>query len=189
MLTSERAFTTLGAMGRTLAIMVTSTTYGTWLRGDRRGWIDDGRLMPPLPWLEANDRTRMTHEPYLFDAARLLDIGRMMGDSLVTRLDVAILALHAARWHFHLVIAATPHDVADVVKCAKDAVRYGLRPRRPIWSDGYDKRFCFDEPSVRNRIRYVERHNEAQRWGSRPWAFITPWKSIRSLSPRSVTGG
>src|SRR5262245_48315373 len=55
----------LGRMGNTLAIMITSTTYGTWLRGDKRGWIDDGRLMPPLPWLEANDRTRMAHEPFL----------------------------------------------------------------------------------------------------------------------------
>jgi len=33
----------------TLAIMVTSTTYGTWLRGDKRGWVDDGRILPSLP--------------------------------------------------------------------------------------------------------------------------------------------
>jgi hypothetical protein len=26
----------------TLAIMVTMTTYGTWLRGDPRGWVEDG---------------------------------------------------------------------------------------------------------------------------------------------------
>ena len=27
-------------MRETLAIMLTMTTYGTWLRGDRRGWVE-----------------------------------------------------------------------------------------------------------------------------------------------------
>jgi hypothetical protein len=176
-------------MGRTLAIMVTSTTYGTWLRGERRGSIHDGQLLPPLPWLEANDRGRMKHEPYLFLEDRLLDVGQMIGDSLIERKGITILALHVARWHMHLVIAATRHDLADVVKCAKDAARYGLKPGRPIWTDGCDKRFCFDIPSVRNRIRYVERHNEQMGWAARPWTFIADFDSHPSLRPRSVTEG
>jgi hypothetical protein len=176
-------------MGRTLAIMVTSTTYGTWLRGDKRGWIDDGRLMPPLPWLEANDRTRMKHEPYLFEQHRLLDIGQMMGDSLTARLRVSVLALHVARWHFHLVVAATRHELRDVVKCAKDAVRYGLKAGRPIWTADYDKRFCLELASVRNRIAYVERHNVAMGWAARPWEFITDFVPNPSFGPRSLTGG
>ena len=173
----------------TLAIMVTATTYGTWLRGDERGSIQDGRLLPPLPWLEANDRGRMKHGPYLFDADRLHDIGQMIGESLIERLDQAILAMHVARWHTHFVIAATNHDIADVVKCAKDAVRYGLKPGRPIWTADYDKRFCFDGASVRNRIAYVERHNLAMGWPARPWSFITNFIPNPSLSPRSLTGG
>jgi REP element-mobilizing transposase RayT len=165
-------------MANTLAIMVTATTYGTWLRGDRRGSIQDGRLLPPLPWLEANDRARLKYEPFLFDADRLHDIGQMIGDSLIERMQSTILALHVARWHMHLIVAATPHDIADVVKCAKDAVRYGLKPGRPIWTEGYDKRFCFDEASLRNRIRYVERHNEHLGQSPRPWPFITPWPHL-----------
>ena len=173
----------------TLAIMVTATTYGTWLRGDRRGSIQDGRLLPPLPWLAANDRGRMKHEPFLFPEDRLLDVGQMIGDSLIERKGVTILALHVARWHMHFVIAATQHDLADVVKCAKDSARYGLKPGRPIWTADYDKRFCFDEPSVRNRIAYVERHNLAMGWSARPWNFITEYVCHPSLSPRSMTGG
>jgi hypothetical protein len=176
-------------MGRTLAIMVTSTTYGMWLRGERRGSIYDGQLLPPLPWLEANDRARLKHPPYLFDDNRLLDVGQMTGDALIERLDVSILALHVARWHFHLAIAASTHDVGDVVKCAKDAVRYGLNAGRPIWTADYDKRFCFDESSVRNRVAYVERHNLAMGWAAQPWPFITDFTPNPSFSPRSVTGG
>jgi hypothetical protein len=33
----------------TLAIMFTLSTYGTWLRGDARGWVDDGIIFPPIP--------------------------------------------------------------------------------------------------------------------------------------------
>ena len=47
-------------------------------------------------------------------------------------------------WHVHFVIAATSFGIDKVVKCAKDAVRYHLRVGRPIWTEGYDKRFCFD---------------------------------------------
>lgn len=36
-------------MGKTLGTMFTMTTYGSWLRGDERGWIEDGKLMPPNP--------------------------------------------------------------------------------------------------------------------------------------------
>ena len=75
-------------------------------------------------------------------------------------------------WHVHVVITATQHPVAHIVKCAKDAVRWGLRPGRPIWADGYDKRFCFDEESACARISYVERHNTAIGLPPKPWDFI-----------------
>ena len=65
-------------MRPTLGILITATTYGTWLRGDRRGWIDDGRLMPPCPELEAADRLRMKHPPFLFASDQLWDVGRLM---------------------------------------------------------------------------------------------------------------
>lgn len=161
-------------MGRTLAIMVTMTTYGTWLRGDRRGWVDDGVIMPPNPQLEGRDANRMKHPPFRFERDRLCDVGAMIGRSLIERMDVSILALTVQTWHVHFVIAATPHDIGVVVKCAKDAARYGLRPGRPIWTDGYDKRFCFDMNAVRGRVRYVEKHNITMGWPARPWDFITP---------------
>lgn len=159
-------------MGKTLAIMVTTTTYGTWLRGDRRGWVDDGRVLPPDPELEAVDAQRLKHPAYRFSEDQLLPIGRMIGDALVKRKSQHVLALTVAAWHVHLVVGATSTPIGEVVKCAKDAVRYGLRPGRPIWTTHYDKRFCFDESSVANRVRYVERHNEERGWPAKPWPFL-----------------
>jgi len=65
-----------------------------------------------------------------------------------------------------------------------DAVRYGLRPGRPIWTEGYDKRFCFDEMTLANRVRYVLRHNEAMGWGMVP----TPWQSFVAVPPQLAPG-
>jgi hypothetical protein len=165
------------AMRPTLGIMITATTYGTWLRGDRRGWIDDGRLMPPCPGLEAADRLRMPHPPFLFARDQLHEVGAVIGRSLTARLATPIFALHTGVWHFHLVVGAQPDEVPRIAKCAKDAVRFHLRPSRPIWTAGYDKRFCFDEPSLRRRIRYVERHNEALGLPLQPWLFIPPLRA------------
>jgi hypothetical protein len=177
-------------MGRTRGIMFTMTTYGTWLRGDKRKWVDDGIIMPPDPVLEACDRERMKHEQYFFAEDQLLEIGAMMGKSLRERFDLHILALTIQRWHVHLVTAATSTPVADVVKCAKEAVRYGLRPGRPIWTDGYDKRFCFDDRILLARIRYAERHIEERGWPARPWDFIEEYPlAVTTPSPPPLAGG
>lgn len=153
--------------------MYTMTTYGTWLRGDRRGWIDDGMLMPPDPDLQLSDRLRMKHAPYLFQPDDLLRIGAMTGESLSARMAQQFLAITVQAWHVHFVVLPSTHKHADLVRCAKEAVRYGLRPGRPIWTDKYDKRFCFDSESVKRRIDYVERHNLERGWLRRPWDFIT----------------
>ena len=152
--------------------MFTMTTYGTWLRGDMRGWVDQGRVLPPNPPLEAADRRRMKYPLFLFSEQDLPKVGGWIGQSLRERLDLRILAMTVQTWHVHLVIAATEHPKSKIVKCAKDAVRWGLRPGQPIWTDGYDKRFSFDDDSVRNRMEYVERHNVASGLPPKPWDFI-----------------
>ncbi len=161
-------------MGRTLATMVTMTTYGTWLRGDRRGWVDEGVTYPADPILEANDRQRMKHDVFLFVANDLVRIGEALGRALIDRLQQRILALTVQTWHVHFVIGATETEMGEVVKCAKDSARYLLQPGRPIWSDGHDKRFCFDQRAVCARVAYVERHNVERGWPARPWDFIVP---------------
>src|SRR5687767_7689735 len=124
-------------MGDTLAIMFTTTTYGTWLRRDARGWVDDGIVFPSNPQIEELDRRRLKHAPYYFDRNIRLDGGRYMGESLRERLGLSIYAMCVQSWHTHFVVGATMHDVSVIAKCAKDAVRWGLRIDRPIWATDY----------------------------------------------------
>jgi len=159
----------------TLAIMFTLSTYGTWLRGGARGWVDEGVVFPPDPQLEDADRARLKYPSYRFLKEQRQDVGQAMGDALTYRMNLVILAMCVQSWHTHFITAATAHDVADIAKCAKDAVRWKLRLDRPIWATDYDKRFCFDARIVRVRIDYVERHNLEDGLPRRPWAFIRDW--------------
>ena len=161
-------------MADTLAILLTMTTYGTWLRGDARGWVDEGTVFPPNPALEAADRSRMKYPEYRFTSDAWLPIGQSIGVSLVERLSLQIYAMTVQSWHVHIVFGANSAPLGKVVKCAKDAARWELRANRPIWGDGYDKRYCFDVKSVAARIEYVERHNLNAGRPAKPWSFIVP---------------
>jgi len=101
-----------------------------------------------------------------------MPVGSLIGESVRQRLGLRIFAMSVQSWHVHIVIATTDHPVPKVIKCAKDAVRWGLRPGRPIWADKYDKRFCLDEASAHARIEYVQRHNTAIGLPAKPWSFI-----------------
>jgi|SRR5688572_8879265 hypothetical protein len=159
-------------MGATLATMLTITTYGVWLRGDARGWVDNGITFPPDPVREQLDQERMKYPVYKFPRDVRLEVAEAIGHSLITRLGLHIYAMCLQSWHSHIVIGATIHPLALVVKCAKDAARWHLRLDRPIWGVGYDKRFCFDLKSVKNRVGYVETHNLEDGLSAKPWAFI-----------------
>ena len=157
---------------RILGTMLTMTTYGTWLRGDERGWVDDGKTFPANPLLESIDHARLKHDPYLFDLTRRQEIGEALGYALFDRLKQRLLALAVQSWHIHFVVAESAVKCEDVAKCAKEAVRYHIKPKRPIWTDKYDKRFCFNEAALQTRIAYVEQHNIENGLPARPWDFL-----------------
>lgn len=174
--------------GTNQAIMFTITTYGTWLRGDMRGWVDDGITFPPDPVLEQFDAMRMRHPAFKFSREVRLSVGEAIGAALTTRLQLTVYALCVQSWHSHFVTGACAHDVAKIVKCAKDAARWCLRINRPIWAEGYDKRFCFDHQSVANRIAYVERHNLQDGLSGNPWSFVGQSRAD-AVTRRVITPG
>jgi hypothetical protein len=135
--------------------MFTITTYGTWLRGDIRGWVDDAVVFPPDPRMEDLDSNSMNEPPFRFAYADRVPVAQAIAESLTTRLHLQVYAVCVQSWHSHFVVGATVHTPAVIVKCAKDAARWKLRRERRIWGTGYDKRYCFDAPSVQTRINYV----------------------------------
>jgi len=160
-------------MPRTLGIFLTWTTYGTWLRGDRRGWVERGLVYPPDPVLEEADRRRLRYPPFLLPRRQRHRAGELIGQS-ADRLGAKVHALFVGAWHVHLVTGYVHVPLPEVVKVLKEGVRNGLGYSRAIWVDGYDKRFCFDAGSLRARVEYVCKHNVEDGLAPDPWGFIEP---------------
>ncbi len=156
-------------VGQTLGVMLTMTTYGTWLRGDQRGWVDDGKILPPNPQIEDYDREHLKYKPFFFNQTQQQSAGTLVIRSAKEKLHTPIWALSIEAWHMHIVIGPIVQSIGEASKEFKLSILHGLQLGRPIWSKGYDKRWCFNAASVAARVHYVQRHNtrrgkNVQRW-------------------------
>jgi hypothetical protein len=47
--------------------MITTTTFGSWLPGDVRGYVERGQTLPPAPRLESFAKSQMKVEAVVLD--------------------------------------------------------------------------------------------------------------------------
>lgn len=75
------------------------------------------------------------------------------------RQDIGAIAVCSN--HVHIVCEYVEVPIGVVVGYYKNAGRKALGRLGcvgSVWTRGYDKRFCFDEKALKERIRYVEGH-------------------------------
>ena len=147
---------------------ITWTTYGTWLPGDKRGWIKRGHAGVKDPdWRLEDDSCARMAEP----AVILSDTQRALIENTIRRhCEIRSWQLHAANartTHVHVVVSTDrePDEVMNQLKaqCSRvlsDAA--GLKERvakkagrRRWFTEGGDKEEIHDEEHLRNAIRYV----------------------------------
>jgi len=64
--------------------------------------------------------------------------------------------------HVHIVVGYDGRPIEETVRRYKNVSTVALREKGlegKVWTRGYDKRFCFDEASLEERIRYVKGHD------------------------------
>jgi len=142
--------------------MLTWTTYGTWLQGDKRGYVKKGKVLQEEPRLRATNKSNLKAP-----AVRLSKEERRIIKEAVAkealRIKQTIYALAVCSDHVHVVCGQKGKAVGEIVRSYKNASYFSLRKKgyvRRLWTRGYDKRFCFDEDSLRARVDYVRKHNE-----------------------------
>ena len=149
-------------MAKTVGYMVTWTTYGTWLQGDERGWVKEGITYQAYPRIEEANRKQMQHP-----AVRLTkgerDVVReaILGKARERKQKVCAISVGAN--HVHIVLEYDACPISQVVQAYKNSATVSLKKNGlccRAWTGGYDKRYCFDEESLRKRIEYVERHRK-----------------------------
>jgi len=161
---------------------INGNTYGTWLRGDPRGWrarhhrehCDGDYKNPPPPGkydaLYQQSKRLMKHNPVLLDRAAQ----ELAGRALVEMLDmqnIPVIALSLDKRHYHILAKFPDNKVRPVIGRAKKHAYHVLRNQGhqgPVW--GKRARVL----PVRNRQHQVNVYHyiiDHQKRGSWVWTF------------------
>ena len=155
-----------------LGYFLTWTTYGTWLPGDERGWVESGKgFQPSDPVRKLEAEARMTEDACRLDGEQRLLVATTIADHCRIR-GWELHAVNCRSNHVHVVVSANraPDDVRDQFKawCTR-RLKEQERARRsassraeatcPVrtkwWTDGGSRRRLWTEESLEAAIRYV----------------------------------
>ena len=148
-------------MPRLVGYMVTWTTYGSWLPGDKRGYVENGRV------LEGNKSVRKACEKLQkYPTVKLNKLEKEIVRTAIIkeaeRIGQKIETLAVCSNHIHIAARPGEKSIERTVCMYKSAATRALRSRRkgPVWTKSFDKRFCFSEADLASRIKYIKNHNE-----------------------------
>ncbi len=141
---------------KVLATMVTTTSYGTWLPGDLRDCVRDGKILPGDPKLLDASRALLSQAPVYFSVAQqtllLLALRNAAEEFGYVLTDVSIES-----WHPHWIVDHGFDPVDDMVGRLKNRMRQMLNRGR-VWTRGYCHRCMETRDEVLVARDYVSRH-------------------------------
>jgi REP element-mobilizing transposase RayT len=154
-------------MADPLAYFLTWTTYGTWLPGDERGWVEKpGQFRPPDPQLRVANRSLLSGEPCALNPEQR----RLVEETIAQHCAIRGWHLHVVQCrtnHVHVVVSAPvpPTTVREQFKAwctrrLKERQRAGSTdPSQPVranwWTERGSQRWINDEESLADAVRYV----------------------------------
>ena len=166
-----------------LAYFLTWTTYGTWLPGDERGWVERGKgFQSPSRIRKVEAEAIMTEDACRLDAEQRIIVEDTVKDHCRIR-GWELHTVNARSNHVHAVVAANeaPKIVRNQLKAwctrnLKENVRNRSRVRAcgprsngnaPIrkkwWTEGGSIRLLDDEVSLESAILYVLEGQDGKR--------------------------
>jgi REP element-mobilizing transposase RayT len=149
-------------MSRPLAYLITWTTYGTWLPGDERGWVDRGApggVQAPDPAKRDAARRKLDGPP-----VALLPEQRALVEATVrAHCDFRRWTLHAVNArsnHVHVVVTAPetePEKIMDQFKawCSRRLNERAGKARERWWTRHGSTKWINDEDYFHAAVRYV----------------------------------
>jgi len=160
--------------------LVSWTTYGTWLPGDKRGYCTHRSKVyvpPPIRYAKPGEPTyqptehnlvlklaqSVTDDPVYLTAEQM----KVAFDSIVTEIaeiPVVPAILSLGEWHIHWLCYFGPLTIKPIVERVKAAATRelnsrGFSGRRP-WTRGCNTRSKATRKECRSAYRYVKRHLE-----------------------------
>ena len=149
-------------MSKIIGYMVTWTTYGSWLQGDERGYVKNGRVLSGSTKIKHANRKLQKYETVIL-TGKEREIVRTAILAQAKKIGQTIEAITVCSNHVHLVARPCSRSIEQVVSRYKNMAMFerctDVRTRR-IWTAGFDKRFCFTEDELVARINYVHNHKD-----------------------------
>jgi len=142
--------------------MITWTTYGTWLQGRKQGFVKNGEVRGENVAIKKDCEKKLDDKPVRL-GCKEKDVVREAIIEAAKRFKQKICAIAVRSNHVHIVCEYVDVPISVVAGYYKNAGRVALKKcgvDGRIWTRGYDKRFCFDERSLMERIKYVEGHKK-----------------------------
>ncbi len=174
---------------------ITASTYGTWLRGDLRGWrsrhhrehVEGDYRHPPPPELHEHrlqrSRRELKRPPIRLTPAQRAEAGQALV-WVLTR-QVQLLALACGPTHVHLLARFGTARIRPLLGRAKRHASIALTPLEMpgrVWSRGLGIIPVKDRAHQLRVFRYVCEHRDEGAW---VWTFRDPPVVRPEWEPRS----
>jgi len=147
-------------MAKLIGYMLTWTTYGSWLQGDKRGYVKDGQMLEAdqtllelCKGLQKGQTVKLTKREKEIAHQAILSESQRIGQKLE--------ALAICTNHIHLAARPCDKSIEYIVSMYKSAATRALRcygRTGIIWTKGFDKRFCFTQDDLTRKIAYIRSH-------------------------------
>lgn len=157
-------------MSDPLGYLITWTTYGTWLHGDKRGWVKSGKAGIQQPDWQRKQHTRrkMAAPPVLLSDEQRNIVQKTVESHCVIR-KWRLYAVNVRTNHVHLVVTAPvdPETMMNQLKawCSRrlnEQIRNQTIPARSAskgpskwWTEHGSTKWINDEVYLQNAIQYV----------------------------------
>ena len=150
-------------MQKVVGYLLTWTTYGSWLQGDKRKYVNNGQILAPNTSLEKINKENMLYPKVsLTPAQREIIKKAILAESVET--DQKIYAISVRKNHIHLAAECNFVSARTAVRHYKNAARLAMQHNSfagRLWTKGFSVRYCFDEKQLNAVIQYVNNHNKS----------------------------
>ena len=145
--------------------LLTWTTYGTWLHGDERGWVDRHNASPGMDYHPGNPGARLaairrTKGRKVILAVHARHVVTSAIEEVCRWRDWRLIAVNCRSNHVHVLVRTDgtgPQHVMNQFKSyATRALRQvGLAGPERIWTRGGSRRYITSRASLRSAEQYV----------------------------------
>ena len=142
-----------------LAFFLTWTTYGSWLPGDARGWVDDrGVIRRANKSLARISSSIMGEQPVVLTTAQRHTVEESIHEHCRFR-GWMLHAVNCRTTHVHAVVSAADRSPDAVLRCIKAwcsrQLSGGACGKRRWWTKGGSMRRLYDTRAIEDVVAYV----------------------------------